>query len=82
MINVVFRALDKALGIWDFYNKTKYQRRYVDIIKEIASEESKPIYDDSLPDKYKRDQNKIDQLKLEMKILLSQFLKEKDEKKN
>lgn len=76
----IFLALNQALKIWDFYNQTKYQRRYEDIITQIGDELAKPIYDGNLQMDELRDQNKIDRLYLQLKILLEKFLNENKDK--
>ena len=75
----IFQALEKGLAIWDFYNKTRYQRRYKNLLNIIANEEAKPIYSDEHRDEDLRDQNVIDRANLQLKILLDQFIKEPDD---
>jgi hypothetical protein len=80
-IGPIFEALNKGLGIWDFYNKTKYQRQYKKLIDEIKEEEAKPLYGDQHR-KFLRDQNVIDRAQHEISMLLHQFLGEPDDYKN
>lgn len=73
-------ALGKGLEIWDFYNKTRYARRYKEIYTELSEEHAKPVYAPEGKEYHYsllRDQAKIDKLQLELKILIDQFLKEK-----
>jgi hypothetical protein len=78
----IFGAIEKGLAIWDFYNKTRYQRQYKKLIKKIANEEAKPVYGDNHRDKDLRDQNIIDRAYLDLQILLTQFLDEPNDYNN
>ncbi len=78
----IFKAVEKGLGIWDWYNKTRYQREYRELTEIIREEEAKPIYDDRLRDKDLRDQNVIDRAKHDIEILLERFIGESDGYRN
>ena len=83
LFETMFDAIAKGFTIWDSYNKTKYAREYEKLIKAIADEEAKPIYErvPNTPDRDLRDQAKLDRYFLDLKILLERFLVDEGEKK-
>ncbi len=75
----ILQVLAKTLEIWDWHNKTKYSRKYKELLDKIALEESKPIYGDFHYTKL-RDQSKIDHWHRDLKLLMDRFLKDEANK--